>query len=124
MPTNNLTEAQNEAIYSWVGKMLKKELPASQSDAGIEHSRGSRSFNLGRSYRRDRSTGAVNKVGITMKQHGIYREKGVGKGRGKDSDKRINRPWFNPAIDRNIDELADNIATISGDIIAGSLKIK
>lgn len=119
-----LTEAQNEVIYRFAGKMLKNVLPSSIASAGIEPSKGSKAFTLGRSYGRDRSTGAVNRLGFTMKRHGIYREKGVGRGRGINSGKTIGPPWYNPAIDANINELADDIATVTGDVIAGSLRIR
>jgi hypothetical protein len=57
----------------------------------------------------------------------IYVHKGVGRGTTIDqvgSTNRVAKPWFNPVIERKIDELADIVAEEIGSEIINKLLIR
>lgn len=122
----DMIEAQNKAIADFGIKMVKLEIPSSARAAGIANSSKNKPFNIKFGVGKERGTGKTVRLGFKMDIHAIYREKGVGRGRGIGSGKEITPPFFNPAIDRNIEQLADELLLITGDalldVTAGKIK--
>lgn len=123
---NELIENQNGFIVQWGKGMAMQKLPSSVSSAGINPSSSTKPFQLRVNFYKLNENGArtIRRIGFSMAKHGVYQEKGVGKGRGINSGKTKPKPWFNPAVKNNIQELADTLALITGDTIINNLLIK
>lgn len=123
---NEMIEAHNGAIARFGMKMVKTEIPSSARAAGINNRSSNKPFNIKFGTGKERGTGKTVRLGFNMSIHAIYREKGVGRGRQKGSGKEITPPFFNPAIDKNIEDLADELLLITGDalldVAAGKIK--
>lgn len=77
--------------------------------------------------RTPKSGGIISRVSYIFPRHMIYVHKGVGRGTKISEVGNTNRkpkPWFNPVVDANIDELADIVATEMGAAIVNNLLIK
>ena len=83
--------------------------------------RSSRQFKLRSKERVDRSTGMVFAIGFSFEQHGIFVEKGVGKGRGINSGKTNPMPWFNPIMDEEVPLLANELGLDIADLLQKAL---
>lgn len=68
--------------------------------------------------------GLPERIRLTFPKHYIFVEKGVGRGRKAGSSKQSPKPAINPAIEANINELADIAADGMADIVARKLFIK
>lgn len=67
--------------------------------------------------------GAIYKVGFGLLRHGIFVEKGVGRGwpisrAGSGAGGRVPKPWFNPVVEPAVQELADELAKTQADVQA------
>ena len=82
------------------------------------------------------SFGEIDTISFSFERHGIFVHKGVGRGwekkgpmvtrtaKGKMSGGGRNIvEWFNPVIDRNAPELADQIALINADAVLNATKL-
>ncbi len=123
---NDMIEAHNGAIARFGMNMVKREIPSSARAAGINNRSKNKPFNIKFGTGKERGTGKTIRLGFNMDIHAIYREKGVGRGRGIGSGNEITPPFFNPAIERNLEELADELLLITGDalldVAAGKIK--
>lgn len=79
--------------------------------------RSSRQFKIRTSERKERSNGLTFAIGISFEKHGVFVEKGVGKGRGINSGKTTPMPWYNPVMDIHIPALADDLALNVADLL-------
>lgn len=52
-------------------------------------------------------SGLPQRIAWGFAKHGVFREKGVGKGRGIKSGKTNPAPWFNPTMQVQVEKLAD-----------------
>lgn len=69
----------------------------------------------------DTKSGLMDRIGVKMVQHGIFVEKGVGRGRGINSGKTSPQPWFNPVIEEAIPPLADELELQTADLLVKTL---
>ena len=69
--------------------------------------------------------GELTGVGWTFSRHGIFFERGVGKGRpvGSAAANKAARPWLFPTIDSEIESFANLLEQKYADIAAGELRI-
>ena len=111
---NELVQKLNSMNIRQTGKLLK-----------------SISYNL-RKYH-----GEVERITFKFPRHGIFVEKGVGRGYPIESvrntsamlsvmsgKKRYPKPWFNPVMDDELPALADTVAKHYGDLSVKHIKIK
>lgn len=115
----------NNEISTWKTKN-QADLIAQIKKLGIKHTNFSPSpqpltsaVKSKQSYR----NGMINKIGIRMPKSAIFLHKGVGKGRPATAPKGA-KEWFNPVVEKNIDELGDIVANGQGNLIIKSLNIK
>jgi len=68
----------------------------------------------------------LERVSFRFLRHGIFLERGVGRGRPANSAaaRRAAKPWIKPILDMEIDELADIISEEYADIGASLIVIK
>jgi hypothetical protein len=83
--------------------------------------RSSREYKLRSNNRIDRNSGSIFAIGISFEKHGIYVEKGVGRGRGINSGRTNPMPWFNPVMEARIPILADELAMNAADLLQKAL---
>lgn len=83
--------------------------------------RSSRLYKLKTSEKKDRNTSKTIAIGITFEKHGIYVEKGVGRGRGIDSGKTKPMPWFNPVVELYVPVIAEDLAINAADLLQKAL---
>jgi len=66
--------------------------------------------------------GQVSRVNFRMARHGIFFERGVGRGRKANSANTRPHPFIKPILDPAIDELAAIIAEGYADVVQGEIK--
>lgn len=76
-------------------------------------------------YRIRRNQQEIESVGFSFARHGIFLERGVGKGRpaGSGAAEKARKPWLSQVIPASVDQLADIIAEEYADIAALALRI-
>lgn len=119
----------NKPIDQW-GRRTFAQLRQEIVSLGIRHNAKSPSPKAAINslqYRTRKSNGIINRLGYVIPRHMIYVHKGVGQGTGiaqVGTTKRRAKAWFNPVVDRHIEELADIVANGIGDGIINNLLIK
>lgn len=119
----------NGKIVGWSKEVLGK-LRGRINDLGIRHAANSTSPKAAEkslSIRTPKRDGLIHRVSYSMPRHMIFVHKGVGRGTpiGKaGTTNRKAKPWFNPVIEENIDDLADIVAEEMGSEIVNKLLIK
>jgi hypothetical protein len=108
---------RDREIQAW-GKRSHGRLKTQIKSAGIKKYTGSLSR-----YMRDRyfrRAGILNAVGFKMPRHGVFVEKGVGRGYPAGHSKlgRKPKPWFNPVMEMEVPRLANIAAKHGVDIAA------
>lgn len=119
----------NKRITNWATK-TKAQLIAEMQGLGIKHRKGSPSpkpaiQSIRQAIRK--SGGLINRVGYKIPRHLVFVHKGVGRDTPIEKAGTTNRkakPWFNPVIDKNMDELADIVAEEMGAAIVNNILIK
>jgi len=119
----------NDRIDIWSEK-VKGELRSEIDSQGIRHEKRSDSpraakDSLTKTLRKNQ--GLVERVSYRIPRHMIYVHKGVGRGTPIEkagTTKRKAKPWFNPVIERNIEELGDIVAEELGSAIVNNLLIR
>lgn len=105
---------------------LKNEIDA----LGIKHASYSSSPRAARAAltkTNRKADGLINRISYRIPRHMIFVHKGVGRGTPIDkvgTTSRKAKPWFNPVIEKHIDELADIAAEELGSSIVNNLLIK
>jgi len=69
----------------------------------------------------EKQSDKINTIGISMVKHAIFKEKGVGRGRGIDSGKTTPDPIINPTLEQELPLLADQLGENYADLLAKSL---
>ncbi len=118
----------NARITDWA-KGTEGDLKEEIKSLGIRHRANSKSpmaavKALKTTYRK--GDGIINRISFRIPRHMIFVHKGVGRDTPIEKVGQTNRkakPWFNPVIDKNIDELADIAAEEIGGAIINNLLI-
>jgi hypothetical protein len=119
----------NRKITQWATK-TKAALISEMTALNIQHRSNSPSPRPAKQSVRQSTRkrgGLINRVGYNIPRHLVYVHKGVGRGTPIEKVGQTNRKakeWFNPVIDKNIDELADVVAEEIGAAIVNNLLIK
>lgn len=119
----------NARIVNWA-KDVQGRLKQSIQAQGIRHSDKSKSPKAAADsliVRTPKRQGLISRVSYGIPRHMIFVHKGVGRGTKINevgNTKRVAKPWFNPVIEANIDNLADIVAEETGDAIVNNLLIQ
>lgn len=119
----------NDRIARWANDRMP-DLRTSIAQAGIKHVKRSPSKraavnSLRKTLRKNK--GIISNIGYSIPRHMVFVEKGVGRGttigQAGNTTRRA-KPWYNPVIDKNIEDLADIVAEELGSAIINNLLIK
>lgn len=110
---NEFTKTQN-GIVEKHSSIIKADL---RSKANMSAD----SFKVKTRVKLDRQTGLANRIGISFERHGVFVEKGVGRGRGINSGKTKPKEWFNPVIRDRVPQLAQELGESTADILLKTL---
>jgi hypothetical protein len=122
-------EQANTRISDWANARLP-ELQASIAGQGIKHVK--RSPNKKASAKSLKKTvrkrgGLIGAIGYSIPRNMVFVEKGVGRGTNISqvgNTKRKAKPWYNPVINKSIEDLADIVAEELGGAIVNNLFIR
>jgi len=121
----------NERIKGWAGPLnVLTKLRVAMDTLGIKHSANSKSPQAAQKALKDsyrKSDGLIQRISYQIPRHMIFVHKGVGRGTPIDkvgTTGRKAKPWFNPVIEANIDDLGDIVANELGDEIVNNILIK
>jgi len=87
-----------------------------ESELKISGKKSHNSYRVKTKTKIEARTGKAFAIGISMRQHGVFKEKGVGRGRGINSGKTKPDPWYNPVILREVPKLAQDLELNIADI--------
>lgn len=113
----NLAESNNEIIKTW-SEPYQQKLQAEKVRLGIHHKRTKAPH---------KSTVRFRYVGGEIQVIGVLMSKGevmTHKGAGPNPENRVEKPWFNPITEVEVDDLADELANRTGDVICGNILIR
>lgn len=118
-------DALNTNIKAWDEKNLydvRKEMDA----LGIKHRKGSPSKISAKrslSSKLTQRSGLTNRISYSMPRHMVFVHKGVSRGHPK-TNPRTAKEFFNPVVNKNLEELADIVADGQGTLVINALIIK
>lgn len=107
--------SNNGIIIGW-NQQFKAKLLASKKAFDVKHNRGKVVRPGSKLYKRG---GEIVSIGVIMSKGDIMTHKG----KGKYSKNRKEKPWFNPIAETEVNNLADDIAANTGDVIRNRLLI-
>lgn len=116
----------NEKIKAWQDKnfvAIKAEIDA----LGIKHAPHSPSPKALKNSLTKKirvRNGIIDKISYSMPRSGVFRHKGVGRGRGINSGKTIPAGWFDNPTNRNMEELQQIVAENDCTYVINNLSIK
>lgn len=122
-------DAANARIVGW-SQATKGKLVSRIQELNIRHSDRSKSPKAAEkslTVRTPKKDKLISRVSYAIPRHMIYVHKGVGRGTTISqvgNTNRVAKPWFNPVIEENIDELADIVAEEIGSEIINKLLIR
>lgn len=114
---NEVATSNNVIIEDWTKQYLPK-INAAKKSLNIKHRRNKNPKQSKAKF--GKKNAEINKIGIGMSKGEIMTHKG----KGKYPDNRVEKPWFNPITESEVNALADAIAENTGDIIAGHILIR
>jgi hypothetical protein len=122
-------DAFNSDVNKWT-KETKSEVVSEIGALGIVHRENSKSpvaaqKALKTSQRKN--AGLINRISFRMPRHMVFVHKGVGRGTkitDVGSTNRVAKPWFNPVIEKKLDELVDIVADHQGAMVLNAIMIK
>lgn len=136
-------EQQNAIVQQWVPKVRKKLVSSARwfQDGKTEPmvKRGNRvekklADSIGS--RMKKHLGEIDVITYQFERHGVFVHKGVGRGyraagggfvirvaKGEQKAPRIAVEWFNPVLDKNIPELADQLAKVNADAALNTARV-
>ena len=115
----------NNNIKNWDEKD-KRDILKEMDALGIKHSKNSPNKTPLRKVFKSKLTqraGLTNKISYSMPRSAVFLHKGVGRGHPK-TNPRTAKEWFNPVVDRNLEELADIVADGQGTMIINAINIR
>jgi hypothetical protein len=122
-------DAFNSDVNKWT-KDAKADIISEMDVQGIVHRENSKSpvpakQALKTSQRK--KAGVVNRISFRMPRHMVFVHKGVGRGTTITQAGTTNRkakPWFNPVIEKNLNELVDIVADHQGTMVLNAIMIR
>jgi len=84
-------------------------------------------------YKVGKTFGVANRISFNFLRHGVFVEKGVGRGYPITRVKEVGnllksgrkpKPWFNTTMDKKLPDLAENLQMTITDAAAAAIKIK
>lgn len=115
---NEIATSNNVIIEDWTNQYLPK-INAEKKVYNIKHRRIYKPTNSKAKFGKNNLE--INRVGISMSKGEVMTHKAKG---GGYPFNRIEKPWFNPVTEAEVNDLADSIAANTGDIIAGHIFIR
>lgn len=119
----------NNEVKSW-GTNTVKELQREVSQLGIKHAEKSKSPRAAKdsiTSTTGKKFDIVTSVRLKFPRHMVFVHKGVGRGH-PISNPRQAKEWFNPVIEKKIEDLADIVAEHAADMVVSksfeALKIR
>ncbi|HRH61021.1 MAG TPA: hypothetical protein PL045_10655 [Chitinophagaceae bacterium] len=118
-------ENLNTDIEIWGDKNfanIKSEIPA----LGIQHypySRNPKPLAQALRQKLSKRFSLINKISYSMPRSGVFVHKGVSRGHGKNNPRQA-KEWFNPVLNKDLDELGDIVAEGQGNLVVNGLLIK
>lgn len=110
---NEFTAVQN--------KIVEKHATIIKSELRAKANMSADSFRVKTRVKLDRQTGLANRIGVSFERHGVFVEKGVGRGRGINSGKTKPKEWFNPVIRDKVPQLASELGESAADLLLKTL---
>lgn len=110
---NTFIESQNQIIVEHA-KDIEQAL---KSKSSMSHN----SFKVKSRTKPNLQTGAIDRISNAFVRHGIYVEKGVGRGRGIHSGRTTPNEWFNPVMREQVPLLADDLGANAADLLVKAL---
>jgi hypothetical protein len=124
-------EAVDKEIRAWgritrsqaVGQILSLNLEG-RAAAALEKAKGDPLFETV-NYHSKRKGGELERVSLRFAAHGIFLERGVGKGRpvGSPAAELAAKPWLAPILPAAVEALADRLAEGYADVIAAEASL-
>jgi hypothetical protein len=122
-------DAFNTDVSKWT-KDAKAEVISEIDALGIVHRENSTSpvpAKQAIKTSQGKKAGVVNKISFRMPRHMVFVHKGVGRGTKitqVGTTNRTAKPWFNPVIEKNLDNLVDIVADHQGTMVLNAIMIK
>ena len=118
-------DALNEGIEKWEQKN-HIDILAEMDSLGIQHSKNSPNKTALRQALKSKLRqrfGLTNRISFGMPRSAVFLHKGVSRGHGISNPRKA-KEWFNPVVDKNLDELADIVADGQGNLVINNLNIR
>lgn len=115
----------NQKIKAWNEKDVQ-DLLKEMDSLGIKHSKNSPNkvpLRKALKSKLSQRAGLTNRISYSMPRSAIFLHKGVSRGHSKGNPRQA-KEWFNPVVERNLDELADIVADGQGTLIINAINIK
>ncbi len=116
----------NDEIKAWQDKNfadIKNEIDA----LGIQHrpkSPSPKALKNSLTKKIRSRNGMIDKISYGMPRSGVFRHKGVGRGRGINSGRTIAARWYTNPTDRNFPDLQNIVAAEDATFVVNNLTIK
>jgi len=115
----------NNGIAGWA-KGTKSEVINELNALGVKHYKNSPNKVPLRKAIKDsvrKRFDSIDRISYKIPRSAIFLHKGVSRGHGKSNPRKA-KEFYNPIVDKRMDELADIVAEGQGNIIVNSLNIK
>jgi len=115
----------NDEIKDWTNH-TQSELKSNINSLGIKHYSYSRNpLPLAQALKATirKKHDVTDRISFKMPRSAIFLHKGVSRGHGKNNP-RAAKEWFNPIVDKNMDQLGNIVANNLGNYIVNNLNIK
>ena len=110
---NEFTKQQNDIVQNF-STTLESRLKAAATKSKTR-------FKFKAKPKKDGKTDRIIKIGVSMAQYAIFKEKGVGRGRGINSGKTDPDPLYNPIMEQEIPKLANELELNTADLLTKAL---
>lgn len=114
----------NDEITEWE-RNNKADLLAEIDALGIKHSKNSPNkipLRQALKSKLKQSFGLINKISYTFPRSAVFLEKGVSRSH-PISNPRKAKEWYNPVVEKNLDNLAEIVAEGQGNLIINNIEI-
>lgn len=122
-------DAFNSDVSKWT-KDTKSDVVSEMNSLGIAHHENSTSpVPAQQAFKTSqrKKAGVVTKISFRMPRHMVFVHKGVGRGTKitqVGTTNRVAKPWFNPVIEKKLDELVDIVSDHQGAMVLNAIMIR